>query len=100
MNRKIFKYHKIPIDIMKAKQINLKLPKSLLEAAERYAAIYGYRNIQELASDSIRARVFENDGFDNSFDNDQIEMIDSLIDLSIKNDATVSEAELKKTLLE
>jgi len=40
-------------------QINLKLSKNLLEVARKYAEIYGYRNIQELAAESIREKVFE-----------------------------------------
>ena len=35
---------------METKQINLKLPENLLDAAERYAKNFGFRNIQDLCS--------------------------------------------------
>lgn len=84
---------------METKQINLKLPKNLIEAAESYAQNYGYRNVQELASESLREKVFEDNEFDESFSEKEIEMIDSLIELSVKDKELVSEEELNKTLL-
>ncbi|MAG01966.1 hypothetical protein CMI42_01400 [Candidatus Pacearchaeota archaeon] len=85
---------------MEAEQINLKLSKNLIEAARKYAEIYGYKNMQELAAESIREKVFENNEFDETLSDKEIELIDSLIGLSIKKDDLVSEEELKKTLLE
>jgi len=82
-----------------SEQINLKLSKNLLEAAKKYADIYGYRNIQELAAESIREKVFENNEFDETFSEKEIELIDSLIESSIKNKEIVDEEELNKTLL-
>ena len=53
------KYLKIAIDIMaETEQINLKLSRELLEAAQSYAKNFGYRNVQELAAESIREKVF------------------------------------------
>jgi len=83
-----------------SEQINLKLSKNLIEAARKYAEAYGYKNIQELASESIREKVFEVNEFDETLSDNEIELIDSLISKSIKKKAFVSEDELKKTLLE
>ncbi len=43
---------------MEIKQINLKLPQNLVEAAEDYAKKFGFRNIQELAASSMREKIF------------------------------------------
>lgn len=98
-NIETFKYLKIPIDIMETKQINLKISKYLLEAAERYAKHFGYRNIQEFIADSMREKIFEKDEFDETLTSKEIELIDSLIEHSLKNRKLVSEQELNKTLL-
>jgi hypothetical protein len=84
---------------MKTKQINLKLSKDLLEVAERYAKNFGYRNVQELAAESMREKVFERNEFDETFSDKEVELIDSLISLSIKKGNLVSEEELNKTLI-
>ncbi|MEK6844338.1 MAG: hypothetical protein AABX83_02825 [Nanoarchaeota archaeon] len=81
------------------KQINLKLPKNLIIAAERYVRAYGYRNVQELAMESMREKIFEENEFDESFSEKEINMIDSLIELSIKKKAIVSEEEINSVLL-
>ena len=81
------------------RQMNLKLPKNLIIAAEKYARAYGYRNIQELAAESMREKIFEENEFDESFSEKEIDMIDSLIELSIRKKAVISEDELNKMLL-
>lgn len=43
---------------MEIKQINLKLPKNFVKAAEDYAKKFGFRNIQELAASSMREKIF------------------------------------------
>jgi len=43
---------------MDTKQINLKLPKNFVHAAESYAKNFGFRNIQELAATSMREKIF------------------------------------------
>ncbi len=43
---------------MDTKQINLKLPKNFVDAAENYAKNFGFRNIQELATASMREKIF------------------------------------------
>ena len=93
------KYLKIALDIMNTKQINLKLPKNLVNAAENYAKNYGYRNVQELAAESLREKIFEDNEFDESFSEKEIELIDSIIELSMKKGAIISEEKLNKMLL-
>ena len=83
---------------MKIKQINLKVPKNLHRAAESYAKNFGFRNIQELIAESIREKVFENNRYDEVFSNDEINLIDNLIETSVKNKQFVSEEELNKIL--
>ncbi len=84
---------------METKQINLKLPANLLEAAESYAKNFGYRNVQDLATESMREKVFAENEYDETFNEKEIELIDSLIEFSIKKGELVSEVELNKTLL-
>lgn len=85
---------------MEVKQINLKLPINLIKAAENYINNFGFRNIQELAAESIREKVFEKNEFDENFNDNEIELIDRLIELSIKKNDLASEKELDKVLLE
>lgn len=40
-------------------QINLRLPEGLRKEAEKYAHKHGYRNIQNLAEEALRMKVFE-----------------------------------------
>ena len=83
---------------MGTKQINLKLPKNLIDAARRYVRSHGYRNIQELASESIREKIFEESEYDEIINQREIELIDDLIELSIKKGEVVSEEELNNVL--
>ena len=85
---------------METKQINLKLPKNLHSAAESYAKNFGFRNIQELVSESIREKVFEHNQFDENFSEEEVNLIDNLIESSIRNKELMSEEELNKILLE
>ncbi|MFH1151864.1 MAG: hypothetical protein ABIJ14_03170 [Nanoarchaeota archaeon] len=85
---------------METKQINLKLPENLLEAAQSYAKNFGFRNVQELTAESLREKVFEKNEFDETFTNKEIELIDELITLSIKNKLFSTEEEMNKILLE
>ncbi|MFA4907384.1 MAG: hypothetical protein WC602_03875 [archaeon] len=68
---------------MATKQINLKLPSNLYDSAESFAHNYGYRNVQELITESMREKIFEKSDFDNSFTEKEIDLIDSLISKSI-----------------
>ena len=57
----IIRYLKIS---MATKQINLKLNENLFQAAQRYISNFGFRNIQELATESIREKIFERNQYD------------------------------------
>ena len=85
--------------MIETEQINLKLSKELLEAAQRYVRNFGYRNVQELAAESMREKIFEKNEYDESFSDKEIELVDSLVELSIKKGDLVSEEELKKVLI-
>lgn len=85
---------------METKQINLKIPENLHSAAESYVKNFGFRNIQELVSESIREKVFEHNQFDENFSEGEVNLIDDLIESSIKNKGLMSEEELNKILLE
>ncbi|MBU0957710.1 MAG: ribbon-helix-helix domain-containing protein [Nanoarchaeota archaeon] len=82
------------------KQINVKLPENLVEAANRYAQNYGFRNIQELIAESMREKIFEKNEFDENFSEQEINLIDDLITLSVKNKDLIDEEQLNKILLE
>ncbi|MBI4895517.1 MAG: hypothetical protein HY831_03415 [Candidatus Aenigmarchaeota archaeon] len=80
------------------KQINLKLPENLYKAARSYAETHGFRNVQELASESIREKVFEENIFDETFTDSEIMLIDKLIESSIDRKKLKDEKELMKVL--
>jgi hypothetical protein len=81
-------------------QINLKLPESLLSAASSYVEHFGYKNIQELATVAIREKVFDKNEYDETFSDEEIELIDELIAVSLKKGLIYSEEEYKKILEE
>ena len=83
---------------METKQINLKLPMNLLIAADSYAKNFGFRNIQELATESIREKVFEKNEYDETFNEKEVELIDNFIEKVIKNNDFVSEEEFFDSL--
>lgn len=78
-------------------QTNLRLPNDLKRAAEKYAKIHRYRNLQELATEAIREKVMRKP-YDESFTPKEIELVDRLIDATIKRGDLVSEKELRKAL--
>ncbi len=84
---------------METKQINLKIPENLLKAAQSYAENFGYRNIQELATESMREKVFNQNEFDETFTNKEIELIDAVITKAVKEKDFSTEEELNKILL-
>jgi hypothetical protein len=69
----------------KVKQLNLKMPPALYDAAEDFAQTYGYRNIQELTTDSLREKIFEKSMYDETFTEKEIELIDKIIEKSLKS---------------
>jgi len=82
------------------RQINLKLPDSLFDAAKGYVENFGFRNIQDLAAEAMREKIFERNGYDESFSKEELELVDALISKSIKKGNLVSEEELNKIMLE
>ena len=82
----------------KTKQINLKIPNSFLIVLERYVDEYGFRNIQDLALESMREKIFEKSNYDETFSEEEIELIDKVIRKSLERDQLYSEEELLKDL--
>ena len=80
------------------KQINLKLPENLLKSAQSYVENFGFRNIQELAMESMREKIFEKNEFDETFTEKEIELIDELITHIIKKKEFGTEEELMEAL--
>jgi len=83
---------------MKTHQINLKLPVRMIKEASKYAEIYGYRSLQELAVDALREKIFEREEFDETFTEEEIGLIDELIEKSIRKRKIKTEEDLKKAL--
>ncbi len=83
---------------METKQINLKISSNLAKAAERFARNYGYRNMQELIAECMREKIFEESEFDETFTDQEIELIEALTIYSIKNNKLISEEELFSSL--
>lgn len=84
---------------MTQNQINLTLPDSLLVAAKDYSEKFGYKNVQDLAMECLRQKVFEKD-FDEDFTEKEIALIEKFIDVTLsKPKLLVSEKELNKALL-
>lgn len=83
---------------MATKQVNLKVPENLFASAESFAENYGYRSIQELIMESIREKIFERSDFDESFSKKEVELVDSLIEKSLKKKKLAGEKELSKAL--
>lgn len=83
---------------MEIKQINLKLPENLHNAAISYARNFGFRNIQELIAESIREKIFEKNRYDENFSEKEINLIDDLIKTTIQKKDFGTEEELKKIL--
>ncbi len=78
-------------------QINIRLSEGLKRVAEKYAKVHRYKNLQELATMAIREKVMEKD-YDEGFTEKEIELIDRLIDISIRKGKLVSKEELFKGL--
>lgn len=74
--------------------MNLKLPENLAAAAEEYAREFGYRNLQELAATSIREKIFAEGKYDDSFTDEEVELVDRLVEKSLDRKKVVGEEEL------
>jgi hypothetical protein len=79
---------------MKTVQINLKISQKLYAEAKDYAERFGFRNIQELAANSMREKVLE----ENDLTQKEIQLIEKLVEKSIKEGNLVSETELRRLL--
>ena len=79
------------------RQINLKLPDKLIAAAQKYVKNYGYRNIQELAAESLREKIFKN-SYDETFSDKEIGLIDQMIEKSISKKQLGEEGDITKAL--
>ena len=86
---------------MVLKQINLTLPKNLQNAVEDYAKRFGFKNVQELATEAIREKVFFSDiEYDNELTPKEIALIEKFINLTFKDKKqVVDEKTLNKALL-
>ena len=80
------------------KQINLKIPLSLFKAAQRYVENFGFRNIQDLTTESMREKIFERNEYDENFSPEEVNLVDELIKASLEKNKVISEAELKRAL--
>ncbi|MFH1588306.1 MAG: hypothetical protein ABIA76_03155 [Candidatus Diapherotrites archaeon] len=83
---------------MATKQINLKMPSNLYSNAESFAETYGYRNVQDLTLDSLREKIFEKGEYDESFTEKEIELIDALIEKTIKKKDFAKKEDVMKAL--
>ena len=83
---------------MVQEQINIRLPENLEEAAQKYIEMYGFKNIQELMAEALREKVFFKKDYDESFSEKEIDLIDELIEKSIKAGRIGSHKELMKAL--
>ena len=74
----------------------MKLPSNLYASAESFAESYGYRNVQDLVTECLREKVFERSDFDLSFSEKEIELIDKIIEKTLKADKLVDAKEYFK----
>jgi len=81
-------------------QINVKFPENFYHAAQSYADTYGYRNIQDLLYESLREKLYEKSDFDESFSKEEINLLESLVEKSLRKGRVVDEKTLKKALQE
>jgi len=85
--------------MMAQNQVNLTLSDALLSAASDYTKKFGYRNVQDLATECLRQKVFEKD-YDEDFTEKEIALIEKFIDVTLSRpELLVSEKELDKVLL-
>ena len=74
------------------------MPDSMIKAAKKYVKNYGFRNIQDLALESMREKIFEKSEYDESFTGKEIKLIDELISSTIKKRDFGTEEELMRLL--
>lgn len=91
----LYKYQKVFI-CMETKQVNLTLPKNLLEKSQAYAEQHGFRNVQELATEALREKVFN--VYDQSLTEKETGLVDKPLETSVSKGKIKSEKELMKAL--
>ncbi len=72
------------------------MPSNLYSSAESFAVSYGYRNVQDLLTECLREKVFEKSDFDESFSEKEINLIDGIIEKSLKTKKLVDAKEYFK----
>lgn len=82
---------------MNTKQINVKLSEKMYSSASDFVEKYGFRNIQELITEALREKIFRS-SYDNSFSSKEIELIEKLVEKSIKEKKLVDYKGLSKAL--
>jgi len=82
---------------MTCKQINLSIPGNLKAKAQAYADTYGFKNIQELATEALREKVFSSE-YDEDFTEEEVAKIEKLLKKSVEHGDVYSEKELMKIL--
>lgn len=76
----IHRYLEISGDNM-MKQINLKIPDTLFSKAKKHVDKYGYKNIQELALESMREKIFNSkEEYDETFTKRELELIEKFVE--------------------
>ncbi len=64
-------------------QINLTLPDNLLAAAEKYVEAFGFKNVQDLAAEAIREKVFEDK--DDDLTEEEMKLANKIIKIALKS---------------
>jgi len=83
---------------MQTKQINLKLPENLFNAANIYAKNFGFANIQELLKASVREKIYNNIEYDESYTKKELDLVGKIVDKLMAKGEFVSEEELFRKL--
>jgi Arc/MetJ-type ribon-helix-helix transcriptional regulator len=78
-------------------QINLKLSDRMFNSAKKFSEKKGFNSMQDFIREILREKLFER-GYDNSFNEREIALIDEIIEKSLKRGNLVSEKEFLKAL--
>ena len=79
-------------------QVNLKFPEPLYRATSKFARSNGYRNVQDVVYESVREKVNRKPGYDESFTEREIALIDRILETSLRKGLIASEKELRSAL--
>jgi len=75
------------------KQINLRLPDSLLKSATKYAEKHGFGSVQDFIKETLREKLFGPE-----FTKEEMALAKKIYDVTEKNNLWRSEEELEKAL--